>query len=132
MSPHPSLAAVSAGIRAFDSWFLAFGLIDVVCLGPVSLSLGFCPFGLIDVCLVPVSLFSGLSSFGWIDVVCLGLSSAFSGCLSSASSVDFGVHVCVLGSLVCPGSGSVSAGLTLSPLYNAPPMVICSGSKFLW
>ena len=96
MSPHPSLAAVSAGLRALVSWLLAFGLIDVVCLGPVS-------------------LFPGLSSFGWFNVVCLGLSSASLGCLSSTLSVVFGVQVCVRGSFVCPGLGSVSTCLMLSP-----------------
>ena len=57
MSPPPGLAAVSVGLPALDSCLLAFGLIDVVCLGPVF-------------------LFPGLAFLGWIDVVCLGLSSS--------------------------------------------------------
>ena len=37
MSPPPAVAAVSVGLPALDSGLLAFGLIDVMCLGPVSL-----------------------------------------------------------------------------------------------
>ena len=60
MSSPPGLAAVSVGFPALDSWLLAFGLIDVVCLGPVSLFPVLSPFGLIDVvCLWPVFLFPG-------------------------------------------------------------------------
>ena len=104
MSPPASLATVSAGLPTLDSWLLAIGLIDVVCLEPVSLFPGLYPFGLIDVvCLGPVYLFPGLSPFEWVDVVCLGLSSSSLGCLSYALSVNFDVHVCVHGSLVCPG-----------------------------
>ena len=49
MSPLPSHATASAGLRVLVSWLLAFGVIDVVCLGPVSLPPGLCPLGLVDV-----------------------------------------------------------------------------------
>ena len=68
----PRLAAVSAGLRALVSWLLAFCVIDIVCLGPVSLPLfGFRLAGLIDMCLGPVSLFPCFRPFGLTDVVCL-------------------------------------------------------------
>ena len=115
MSPPPCLAGVSVGLLALDSCLLAFGLIDVVCLGPVS-------------------LFPGLSPFRWIDIVCLGLSSSSLGCLLPALTVDYDVHVCVPGLLVyaLDGLSILPASLHRLPLYDTPPMVICSGTEFLW
>ena len=73
LSPHPGLAAVSAGMRTLVSWLLAIRVIDVVCLGPVSLPLfGFRIAGLLDiVCLGPVSRFPCFRPFGLTDFVCL-------------------------------------------------------------
>ena len=75
MSPHPGFAAVSAGLHALCLLASCLWVDGHVCLGPVFLSLGLCPFGSIDiVCLRSVSLFPDLSSYG-----CLGLSSGSPG-----------------------------------------------------
>ena len=60
-------------LRALVSWLLAIRVLDIVCLGPVSLPpFGFCIAGLLDVvCLGPVSRFPCFRPFGLPDVVYL-------------------------------------------------------------
>ena len=63
LPPHPGLAAVSAGLRALVSWLLAIRLLDVVCLGPISLP----PFGFRIAGLPLVDLIGHL----WCTCVCV-------------------------------------------------------------
>ena len=141
MSPPPCLTAVLVGLPALDSCLLVFGLVDVVCPGPVSLFPGLSPFVLIDVvCLGPVFPFPGWPIVwldcqlwcAWFAWVCTVWARYLTCHNPPTDSLRYSSHGCHLLEYALFGLGILPATLHRLTLYDTPPMVVCSGTLFLW